>query len=88
MPDHTPTSLPEPTVAPWPADQLTRVPYWAFQREDVLALEADVVAMTVYLVAPKAGETVFKKCTACHNLAKPPKNGIGPSLVGSSRKNT
>ena len=31
---------------------------------------------------PKAGETVFKKCTACHTLAKPPKNGIGPSLVG------
>jgi cytochrome c len=30
----------------------------------------------------KAGETVFKKCAACHNLAKPPKNGIGPSLVG------
>jgi cytochrome c len=31
---------------------------------------------------PKAGETVFKKCAACHSLAKPPKNGIGPSLVG------
>jgi cytochrome c len=30
----------------------------------------------------KAGETVFKKCAACHSLAKPPKNGIGPSLVG------
>lgn len=31
---------------------------------------------------PKAGETVFKKCMACHSLAKPPKHGIGPSLVG------
>jgi cytochrome c len=31
---------------------------------------------------PAKGETVFKKCTACHNLDKPPKNGIGPSLVG------
>jgi cytochrome c len=36
---------------------------------------------------PKAGETVFKKCTACHTVTKPPKNGIGPSLVGiMSRK--
>jgi cytochrome c len=31
---------------------------------------------------PKAGETVFKKCTACHTVTKPPKHGIGPSLVG------
>ena len=28
------------------------------------------------------GETVFKKCTACHNAEAPPKNGIGPSLHG------
>jgi cytochrome c len=31
---------------------------------------------------PKAGETVFKKCSACHTVSKPPKHGIGPSLVG------
>jgi cytochrome c len=30
----------------------------------------------------KAGETVFKKCSACHTVTKPPKHGIGPSLVG------
>jgi len=28
------------------------------------------------------GETVFKKCVACHTVSKPPKNTIGPSLVG------
>ncbi len=41
MPDHSPPSLPEPAMAPWPAAQLTRVPYWVFQREDVLALEQE-----------------------------------------------
>jgi len=28
------------------------------------------------------GETVFKKCTACHSVDQPAKNGIGPSLLG------
>jgi anthranilate 1,2-dioxygenase large subunit len=41
MPDH---NLPAPVLAtppeaPWPPDQLTRVPYWVFQRPDVAALE-------------------------------------------------
>jgi len=31
---------------------------------------------------PAKGEQVFNKCKACHTLAKPPKNGIGPSLIG------
>ena len=28
------------------------------------------------------GEMVFKKCSACHTVAKPPKHTIGPSLIG------
>lgn len=28
------------------------------------------------------GEIVFKKCVACHTVSKPPKNTLGPSLVG------
>ncbi len=35
MPDH-----PSPDLAlPWPAEGLTRVPYWMFQRADVYARE-------------------------------------------------
>jgi len=37
-----------------------------------LAAEAD----------PAKGATVFKKCSACHTLTKPPKHTIGPSMVG------
>ena len=51
----------------------------------VLAGIAAVLLVSPALAAEgdaKAGETVFKTCAACHNLAKPVKNGIGPSLVG------
>ena len=49
------------------------------------------LAVLVFLALPttahaaegsaQAGETVFKKCTACHNAAKPV-NKVGPHLVG------
>jgi cytochrome c len=57
----------------------------SFVLRRVLAGMAAVLLVSPALAAEgdaKAGETVFKKCVACHNMAKPPKNGIGPSLIG------
>ena len=39
-------------------------------------------AMAAEAGDPAKGETVFKKCAACHNVDQPAKNGIGPSLLG------
>ncbi len=48
------------------------------------AAAAAEVPLPVLLAAadPAKGEAVFKKCTACHNVADGGANGIGPSLWG------
>ena len=44
---------------------------------------AAVVGLAAPALAEDAGAAIFKtSCAACHSLAKPPHNGIGPSLVG------
>lgn len=44
------------------------------------AAEAAPAAADPALIA--AGETVFKKCAACHKVGEGAKNGVGPSLNG------
>ena len=34
------------------------------------------------------GETVFKKCKACHSIKKDGKNNIGPALWGVMERKT
>lgn len=48
------------------------------------APEATTQTATTQTVTPTAamGEQIFKRCVACHNIAKDGPNGIGPNLHG------
>jgi cytochrome c len=48
-----------------------------------LAIAASVgSAATAFAQDPAAGENVFKKCRACHQIGEGAKSGVGPQLNG------
>ena len=48
-----------------------------------LAIAASVgSAATAFAQDPAAGENVFKKCRACHQIGEGAKSGVGPHLNG------
>ena len=51
---------------------------------EVTSTDSEITDIMVLLAAASVtdGEKIFKKCTACHSIAKGGKNKIGPALWG------
>ncbi|MFZ4806361.1 MAG: c-type cytochrome [Hyphomicrobiaceae bacterium] len=48
----------------------------------LIALSLAAMGTTAYAQDPAAGEDVFKKCRACHQVGETAKNAVGPKLNG------
>jgi len=48
----------------------------------LIALSLAAMGTSAYAQDPAAGEDVFKKCRACHQVGETAKNAVGPKLNG------